>query len=86
MLGEPRGAQVSIDGWVEHGRGTIAVRATCDDVPRAWSGDALHVIRETLLHYLGSTASLTVSRDATGAAATVTWPHSEASGVPQRVA
>lgn len=80
-------AQVSIAGTSEHGRGTIAVRATGDEVPRGWSGDALHVIRETLLHYLGSDASLTVARETSCAAATVTWPRAEASGVAaQRVA
>jgi LytS/YehU family sensor histidine kinase len=80
-------AHVSIDGLRVHGRVAIAVRATCDAVPPAWTGDALDVVRETLLHYLGSDASLTVARDTAGAAATVTWPASDASGLAvQRVA
>jgi LytS/YehU family sensor histidine kinase len=84
---EAGSAQVSIDGSSGPGRTAITVRATCEGVPPAWTGDALHVIRETLLHYLGSDASLTVARDATDAAATVTWPASDASAVAaQRVA
>lgn len=80
-------AQVSIVGSTENGGGAIAVRATCAEIPGAWAGDALHVVRETLLHYLGSDASLIVARDASGALATVTWRYGEPSAVvPERVA
>jgi hypothetical protein len=65
----------------------IAVRASDGAVPPGWNEDALEIVRETLVHYLGSDASLAVSPGHTSAAAVVTWPPGGASGVAvQRVA
>lgn len=52
---------------------TLALRAACADAPDGWSGDALHVVRETLRAYLGEAASIAVTRSAGVALALVTW-------------
>jgi hypothetical protein len=78
---------VSIEARRHAGGAEIAVRASDGAVPPGWNEDALEIVRETLVHYLGSDASLAVSPGHTSAAAVVTWPPSGASGVAmQRVA
>lgn len=54
-------------------RHEVIVRVAGGAVPAGWSDDALHVVRETLLHYLGGDATLSVSGAADGAVAAVTW-------------
>lgn len=51
----------------------VVVQTQCIAMPEGWSEEALHVVRETLLDYLGIGATLVVTRDASVAVATVTW-------------
>jgi hypothetical protein len=71
-------AQVSINATREAGRIAIAVQDAGDAVPAGWSDGSLDVVRETLLHYLGSDASLTVSQGQAGAVASVSFAASGA--------
>jgi Histidine kinase len=66
-------AQVAIEAMQERGRIAIAIRVAARVVPAGWDEGPLHVVRETLAHYLGSDALLTVTHEHASAVATVAW-------------
>jgi hypothetical protein len=79
--------RISIEAKGQVDRRAVVVQALCDDVPPGWSDEALHVVRETLLHYFGADASLAVSRSPAGAVATVSFVSRDTlPGVAKRVA